>query len=821
MTVPSTARRAGPFLGNGVTTTFSFSFKTFAAADLLVTKMDALGLETTLVLNSDYSVTLNPDQDASPGGTITYPLSGSALPAGQKLTVVGDLDYEQTTDLLGGGAFNARVIEDTFDRIVIQIQQLEERLDRAVSVPVSSTASAELPAPEGSALLGWNGGGTALENVPLSSLATAVAYGTMRWQTFVGNGTTTAFALPHDPATVANLDVSIAGVVQVPGTDYTLVGQNVVFTSAPPNGATILVRYGQALGSVPSDSNDISFLQAGTGAVTRTAQAKMREFVSPEDFGAIGNNAADDTGAMTAALNAAVALGLRLRLKDGASYFLATWSTYTGAGVLRVECVSATGGAGNATLRGPASAVTFLSPVANFDVQGVRFSAWASVVSRTAAQLGSFTHVVFSNNRCENCTGVVINIERPIDQFRIEGNSIENCTGGYAIRIGENTYANQDTWQKGWIRGNYVKSLSATGSVSAVAILVYGREITIADNKIDGVTQSGTGECWGIYTKARYSQVYGNYVNNVVASGNSDNVGVNIKGTTRAVTSSPQGFASMVWGNHVRNIGSVGVRGAGIRVQTDDVLVFGNECENTGASGLVSDESSTYSNAQFQNNFVRWVSLTAGTTGIGLEGSGTGVVADNNTVRNATTGIVLRTGPASSTMRDAQVTRNKLFGCTNNVVFDAFSGCTLDRAVIDANVVDGGTFGLLHNGSSGTISNMRVRFNDLSRASTPASGAILSTAATAHGNIGWLSASTTWDPASIPNGSSAATTLTVANAALGDAVVASFSNALNGLVLAAQVSAANTVEVRLLNSSGGAVDLGSGTVKVQVIKGVA
>jgi len=36
-------------------------------------------------------------------------------------------------------------------------------------------------------------------------------------------------------------------------------------------------------------STDVSFLQAGANAVTRTAQAKMREWVSPADFGAVGN----------------------------------------------------------------------------------------------------------------------------------------------------------------------------------------------------------------------------------------------------------------------------------------------------------------------------------------------------------------------------------------------------------------------------------------------------------------------------------------------------------------------------------------------------
>jgi hypothetical protein len=79
------------------------------------------------------------------------------------------------------------------------------------------------------------------------------------------------------------------------GSDYSILVQN-------KNGSTLY--------SAPDGASDrfsaaqISFLQAGLGAVVRTAQSKMRDVVSVKDFGAVGDGVADDTAAIKAAADA-------------------------------------------------------------------------------------------------------------------------------------------------------------------------------------------------------------------------------------------------------------------------------------------------------------------------------------------------------------------------------------------------------------------------------------------------------------------------------------------------------------------------------------
>ena len=474
-----------------------------------------------------------------------------------------------------------------------------------------------------------------------------------------------------------------------------------------------------------SGSEQVPVVQGGDTKKTTVWAINGGQFVTPEQYGAVGDNVADDTVAMVAAMDAAVANGVTLQLRLGATYLLSSWTAYTPAGLLRIAGAAISGASGSSTLRGPSSTVVCLSPSTNIEVENVVFDRWTSAISRSAAQTGSFDYFTVRNCRFVNCTGNVIIIQRPIDNYHIESNDFESCVGtigstAYGVLIGTNTYADQDTWKNGWIKDNRFKSLSATGTRSLAAILVYGKAVTIANNKIETLNQSGTGECWGIYTKVRWGQVYANYIDGVNAAGSADNQGINIKGNTRSAPVSPQGFSNSVWGNHVKNVTNaivVGGKGGGIRVQTDDAVVYGNLVEEC---GIICDESTTYQNVTITGNIVQ-CAVSTNIQGIRVEGAGTFVTADNNTIKNCVTGIFL-TSPATGTMADAQITRNRIIGATNGILWDSYSGATLTRTVIESNVVKGGTYGLIYNGSAGTVSDTRIRFNDFDSCTTPVSG---------------------------------------------------------------------------------------------------
>jgi hypothetical protein len=133
------------------------------------------GVETIKTLSTDYTVALNADQDATPGGTVNML---AALPVGQNMVLTSSVPMLQGVQVTNGGGFFPTVFNNVFDRLTIFAQQLYERATRALTVAVTSGASGNVPVAAGS-FLRWNAGGTALELVTLDELAGLTAANTL------------------------------------------------------------------------------------------------------------------------------------------------------------------------------------------------------------------------------------------------------------------------------------------------------------------------------------------------------------------------------------------------------------------------------------------------------------------------------------------------------------------------------------------------------------------------------------------------------------------------------------------------------------------
>jgi len=150
VTISTEAIVAGPYTGTGLVSVYAFAFKVYVDTDVLVKHTDEDGVDTTAVLNTDYTVTRNADQDANPGGTITWKISGvtAALPDGEKVTITSQVPYTQGVALPSGGSYAAKTIERSMvDKCVILIKQLLRSVVRSIRQPITDTTLLnELPA---------------------------------------------------------------------------------------------------------------------------------------------------------------------------------------------------------------------------------------------------------------------------------------------------------------------------------------------------------------------------------------------------------------------------------------------------------------------------------------------------------------------------------------------------------------------------------------------------------------------------------------------------------------------------------------------------
>ena len=148
------------YTGNGATSAYSWPYKLFQASDLKVyTVVIATGVETL--------------QTSGGAGTYDYTINGALdtvtlnnnLPATHKLFLTRVQELSQPTDYIEGDAFPAAAHEDTLDKIVLQIQQQQEQLNRSIKLSQSNSGStiiSSIPADRSGKALTFDSSGNAI-----------------------------------------------------------------------------------------------------------------------------------------------------------------------------------------------------------------------------------------------------------------------------------------------------------------------------------------------------------------------------------------------------------------------------------------------------------------------------------------------------------------------------------------------------------------------------------------------------------------------------------------------------------------------------------
>lgn len=117
------------YTGNGVTTSFPYTFRIFNKSDLVVQVVDLSENITELTLDTDYTVT---GDGGYTGGNVVL---SSPLANGYQISISRELPVTQETDLRNQGKFFAEVHENAFDKLTMLIQQVRSLFSLSLRKP--------------------------------------------------------------------------------------------------------------------------------------------------------------------------------------------------------------------------------------------------------------------------------------------------------------------------------------------------------------------------------------------------------------------------------------------------------------------------------------------------------------------------------------------------------------------------------------------------------------------------------------------------------------------------------------------------------------
>lgn len=132
MTVANSNAKAGPYIGDGVTRSFTFLFPV-PSADTVVVYVDG-----DILPPGKYSVAI-----AEGAGTVTL---SEPLAKGSRLAILRNVPIDQEMDLRNNEAFFAEVLEKGYDKLTMIAQQLAEQISRASLIPPTGGVADDIAA---------------------------------------------------------------------------------------------------------------------------------------------------------------------------------------------------------------------------------------------------------------------------------------------------------------------------------------------------------------------------------------------------------------------------------------------------------------------------------------------------------------------------------------------------------------------------------------------------------------------------------------------------------------------------------------------------
>ena len=280
MTISTTASRIS-YNGNGATTAFSFPYRFLTNADLTVIKVAADGTETTLVLNTNYTVT-GADDDA--GGTVT--LSVAPL-SGQRLVIFREIDITQEVDYITGDAFPAETHERALDRLTMIAQQHQDAIDRSAKLPETSTEDADALIAD---IIRLADSADEIDTVAgIEANVTTVAG--------IAANVTTVAGIAANVTTVAGISANVTSVAGNATNINTVAGNN--------SNVTTVAGISAAVSAVAADATDIGTVSTNIASVNSAATNMAAIIAAPTEA---SNAAASAVAAANSAASAATAL---------------------------------------------------------------------------------------------------------------------------------------------------------------------------------------------------------------------------------------------------------------------------------------------------------------------------------------------------------------------------------------------------------------------------------------------------------------------------------------------------------------------------------